>query len=131
MKKSRIDLTRLGNQPDSELSRLWGMTKTAVRNLRVEQGIPACGQRIEWSLIDVDLGTMSDRDVSVKHGIKFSTVFSRRKKLGVKAFKPERCYQEQTIEDAKAAANQALLNYPRSKELSDAITALQNSARLS
>lgn len=38
-------------------------------------------KRVDWSVVDLDIGILPDRTVAARHSISYNAVFLRRKKL--------------------------------------------------
>ncbi len=78
-------LKQLSQRSDQELADQFRVTRYQVRKARMERGIRST--RLPWTPRQIALlGTDSDEKIAARLGLTKSSVFVRRKKLGVPAF---------------------------------------------
>lgn len=78
-------LRQLGQRSDQELATRYNVSLYRVREARVARGFAST--RAPWTAREIALlGTDSDEKIAAKLGVTKSSVFVRRKKLGVPAF---------------------------------------------
>ena len=82
----------IGKVPNEQIAQLAGCTRSSVVNfakrMKLKSYLPPGGQGSKLTMgILLQLGTKSDVDIAIEHGVSFSTVWQWRKKYRISAYR--------------------------------------------